>query len=94
LRLRLTLPGLLGAQKLTVGNSTLIHATFEWGAKGFEQRVRAARTLYNRNPLWDHVKFKDSSNPDVTRLGLARFVIRAVDGTARRTLGDRLNRIM
>jgi len=83
LRPLLTWPGLLGAQKLTVRNSTSFHATVEWGAKGFEQRVRAARTLYNGNPLWDHVKFKDSSNQDVTRLGLARLVIRAVNGKPR-----------
>ena len=83
LRSLLTLPGLSGAQMLTVGNSTSFQATFEWGAKGFEQRVRAAPALYNGSPWWDHVKIRDPSNAAKTRLGLARLVIRAVDGERR-----------
>ena len=68
---------------LTVGNSTSFEAAFEWGAKGFRQRVRAARALYSGNPWWDHVKFKDPLDPSKTRLGLARLVIHAVDGVRR-----------
>jgi len=68
---------------LSVGNSTSFMASFEWGAKGFEQRVRAAPALYNGKPWWDHVKFRDAVNPSKTRLGLARLVIRAVDGERR-----------
>jgi len=83
LRRLLTLPGLCGAQMLTVGNSTSFHASFEWGAKGFWQRVRAARALYNGSPWWDYVRIRDPHNAAKTRFGLARLVIRAVDGEVR-----------
>jgi len=78
-----TLRGLSGAQMLTVGNSTSLKAFFEWGAKGFQQRVRAARALYNGRPWWDHIRFKDAANPGKSRLGLVRLVIRAIDGVRR-----------
>ena len=78
-----TLLALNGAQMLTVGNSASFKASFEWGAQGVLQRVRAARALYNGTAWWDHVLFKDPSNPTKNRLGLARLVIRAVDGERR-----------
>jgi len=59
-------------------------ASFEWGANGFVQRVRAARSLYNNTPWWDHVLIKSSTRLSAPpRLGLARLLIRAVDGEPR-----------
>jgi len=78
-----TLLALNGAQMLTVGNSTSFKATFEWGAPGVQQRVRAAHSLYNGTAWWDHVKFEDPCDPTNNRLGLARLVIRAIDGERR-----------
>jgi len=78
-----TLLALHGAQMLTIGNSMSFKASFEWGARGVQQRVRAARALYNGTAWWDHVLFKDPCNPTKNRLGLARLVIRAVDGERR-----------
>jgi len=80
--------GLVGTQTLTVVNSMAFTASFEWGAEGFGQRVRASRSLYNGSPWWDHVLYEDgkarqtagptsSSKPS---LGLARLLIRAIDG--------------
>jgi len=76
--------GLLETQVLTVGNSMAFNASFEWGADGFVQRVRAAHSLYNGSPWWDHVLFTDDTHPAARpRLGLARLLIRAVDGERR-----------
>jgi len=77
------LPEVLGVtdgQTLTVVNSMAFEASFAWGAPGFVQRVRAARSLYNGTPWWDHVLFNDVAQPAVTRLGMARLLIRAIDG--------------
>ena len=76
--------GALDTQVLTVTNSMAFNASFEWGAKGFVQRVRAAPSLYNGSPWWDHVLFTDATSPaGRPRLGLARLIIRVVDGERR-----------
>jgi len=83
--------GLVDTQMLTVVNSMAFTASFEWQAPGFVQRVRASRSLYNGTPWWDHVLFEDDSgtppagltSPTKSRLGLARLLIRAVDGVRR-----------
>jgi len=80
--------GLVDTQMLTVVNSMAFTASFEWGAEGFGQRVRASRSLYNGTPWWDHVLFEDGlarrtmgpTAPTQPSLGLARLLIRAVDG--------------
>mgnify|MGYP000126324629 CR=1 FL=1 len=74
---------LRGTQTLSVVNSMTFDASFEWGAPGIVQRVRAARSLYNGTPWYDHVLIKNPASPAAPHLGLARLLIRAIDGERR-----------
>jgi len=47
--------GVRNTQLLMVCISIACDASFEWGASGFVQRVRAAQSLYNNTPWWQLV---------------------------------------
>lgn len=77
-----SLPALLGlglSTRLVVTKSMKLTASIPWMAKAVEQQVRAAYMLY-KGPWWDHVLLRDVAAPSVPQLGLARLLLRSIDG--------------
>jgi len=75
--------GLGAEQHLIVGNSQKFEAELEWRpSRRLDQFVRAAPMFY-RKPWFDHVIFRDANFPGKPQYGLARLLVRAVDGVRR-----------
>lgn len=77
--------GLLGVthkQHLTVANSVKFEAVLGWRTCRLDQHIRAARDFY-RKPWYDFIHYRDADRPGEPQLGLARLIVRAVDGQRR-----------
>jgi len=79
-----SLQGCSGASELVVANTFKFDARLEWRARPAAQLLRATHELY-RKPWWDHLLYDvpgacPSAKPE---LGLARLLVRAVDGRRR-----------
>jgi len=77
--------GLLGVtdtQHLTVTNSLKFEAVLPWRTARLDQHIRAARDFY-RKPWFDFICYRDADFPGEPQLGLARLIVRAVDGKQR-----------
>lgn len=77
------LPALLGVastSQLIVANTFKLEAVLPWRVRPVSQLLRAAPDLY-RKPWYDHVWYTvPGSGSPVLHLGLARLLLRAVDG--------------
>ena len=75
--------GVGAEQYLIVGISLKFEAELEWRPnRRLDQFVRAAPNFY-RKPWFDHVIFRDANFPGKPQCGLARLLVRAVDGVRR-----------
>jgi len=75
-----SLLGVAGTSQLIVANTFKLEAVLPWRVRPVAQLVRAAPDLY-RKPWYDHVWYAvPGASPPVLRLGLARLLLRAVDG--------------
>lgn len=76
------LPDLLGVSKhqhLLVANSQKFEAVLSWRTARLQQHIRAARDLY-RKTWYDFIVYHDAAYPGEAQVGLARLIVRAVDG--------------
>jgi len=72
--------GVAGTSQLIVANTFKLEAVLPWRARPVAQLLRAAPDLY-RKPWYDHVWYAvPGASPPVLHLGLARLLLRAVDG--------------
>ena len=77
-----SLLGVTDKQHLIVGNSQKFEAVLGWRTTRLDQHIRAARDLY-RKSWYDFILYRDAAFPGVPQLGLARLVVRAIDGERR-----------
>jgi len=69
------------ASQLIVTNTFKFDARLEWRTRPVRQLLRATEDLY-RKPWWDYVLYEAPGAPADAKphLGLARLLVRAVDG--------------
>jgi len=80
-----SLLGVNDKQHLTVANSQKFEAVLGWRHTRLDQHIRAADDLY-RKSWYDFILYRDAAFPGVPQLGLARLIVRAVDGERRDTI--------
>ena len=76
------LPDLLGVSKhqhLLVANSRKFEAVLSWRTARQQKNIRAAQDLH-RKPWYDFIVYHDAAYPGEAQVGLARLIVRAVDG--------------
>jgi len=76
-----TLKGCTDSSQLIIANTFKFDARLEWRVRPVGQLLRATHELY-RKPWWDHVLYRvpGTHSGAMPQLGLARLLIRAVDG--------------
>jgi len=80
-----SLLGVNDKQYLIVANSQKFEAVLGWRKARLDQHIRAAHDLY-RKSWFDFILYRDAAFPGVPQLGLARVIVRAVDGRRRDTI--------
>lgn len=74
--------GVSDQQYLLVANSQRFEAVLGWQTARLDQHIRAAKDLY-RKPWYDFIVYRDADYPGEPQIGLARLIVRAVDGKRR-----------